>query len=80
MPEIDDTVVLDARGLICPLPVLKARKLLKGIAAGEALRVLVTDPGAPKDFEHFCKVTGATMIDCREEADGVIVFTMRKPA
>ena len=75
-----DTVTLDTKGMKCPLPVLKARKALKDVLPGGTLKVLATDPGAVKDFEHFCKVTGATMIDCREEADGVIVFTMRKPA
>ncbi len=78
MPEIDDTVVLDARGLICPLPVLKARKLLKGIAAGEALRVLVTDPGAPKDFEHFCATTGAILVGV-EPHDDHVVINLRQP-
>jgi tRNA 2-thiouridine synthesizing protein A len=49
---------LDARGLKCPLPVLKARKALKTVPVGEVLTVLVTDPGAPQDFVHFCATTG----------------------
>jgi len=49
---------LDASGLKCPLPVLKARKALQIVPIGEILSVLVTDPGAPGDFEHFCTVTG----------------------
>jgi tRNA 2-thiouridine synthesizing protein A len=73
------TETLDAKGLKCPLPVLKARKALKALPAGGILRVLATDPGAEKDFEHFCKTTGAQLLDCREEAGGVLVFTLKKP-
>jgi len=54
--------VLDARGMICPLPVLKARKRLKSAAPGSILLVQVTDPGAPKDFEHFCATTGVKLV------------------
>ena len=53
---------LDARGLICPLPVLKARKILRAVAVGETVVVLATDPGAPKDFEHFCATTGNELV------------------
>jgi tRNA 2-thiouridine synthesizing protein A len=45
---------------------------------GAVLRVYATDPGAVKDFEHFCKTTGAHLLDCREEAEGVLVFMIRK--
>jgi len=76
-PEPDFT--LDAKGLKCPLPVLKARKAMKDLKAGGVLRVLATDPGAVKDFEHFCKTTGTHLLDCQEQAGGVLVFTLRKP-
>ena len=56
------SAVLDARGMICPLPVLKARKRLKSTSPGSTLVVQVTDPGAPNDFEHFCSVTGVTLV------------------
>ncbi len=49
---------LDARGLKCPLPVLKARRALKPLAAGEVLEVLADDPAAPKDFRAFAETTG----------------------
>lgn len=49
---------LDARGLICPLPVLKARKVLLGLKKGDILRVQVTDTAAPQDFRLFCEETG----------------------
>jgi tRNA 2-thiouridine synthesizing protein A len=58
--------------------VLKARKAMKAMKDGGILRVLATDPGAVKDFEHFCKTTGAHLLDCREEAGGVLVFTIKK--
>ncbi len=49
---------IDARGLICPLPVLKARKVLLSMQKGEALRVLFTDKNAPADFKLFCAEQG----------------------
>jgi tRNA 2-thiouridine synthesizing protein A len=69
--------VLDAKGLLCPLPVLKARKALKEVAPGGVLQVLATDRGAVKDFEAFCRTTGSTLLASREEA-GVLVFEIRK--
>ena len=73
-----ETAVLDAKGLRCPLPVLKARKAMKDLQPGQVLRVRATDPGAVKDFEHFCKTTGAALLDCREEKGGALVFLLRK--
>ena len=70
---------LDAIGLLCPLPVLKARRALGDVPAGGVLEVLADDPGAPKDFEHFCKTAGCTLIEQSEQADGVIRFLLRKP-
>jgi len=52
---------LDARGLKCPLPVLKARRALKDLPPGEALEVLATDPAAPKDFQAFAREAGLTL-------------------
>ncbi len=49
---------LDATGLICPLPVLRAKKALKPLAAGQTLRVIATDPASAKDFPAFCEATG----------------------
>lgn len=61
----------NARGLKCPIPVLKARKLIKELAPGDVLEVDATDPGAPKDFEHFCEVTGNKLLDGGEPEPGV---------
>jgi len=69
--------VLDTSGLKCPLPVLKAKKMLKGLPAGARLEVRATDPGAAKDFAAFCEATGDTLE--RSEAQGdMFVFVIRK--
>jgi tRNA 2-thiouridine synthesizing protein A len=72
-------VILDAKGLKCPLPVLKARKAMRDLAPGGVLRVLATDPGATKDFEHFCKTTGHRLLAAREEG-GTLIFDIVKSA
>jgi tRNA 2-thiouridine synthesizing protein A len=71
--------ILDARGLRCPLPVLKARKALKDLAAGEILQILATDPGAVKDFEAFCRTTGHRLV-ASTAVDGVYDFRIEKTA
>ncbi len=71
--------VLDAKGLLCPLPVLKARRALKQVPAGEVLEVLATDPGAVEDFKSFCEVTGHELV-ASTEADGIFSFKIRKRA
>jgi tRNA 2-thiouridine synthesizing protein A len=78
--ETMSDITIDTKGMRCPLPVLKARKAMKDLAPGATMMVLATDPGAVKDFEHFCRVTGATLLDCREDAEGVFAFTLQKPA
>jgi tRNA 2-thiouridine synthesizing protein A len=55
--------VLDVKGLKCPLPILRARKALQPIPGGATLEVLATDPGAVKDFEAFCRMTGNELIE-----------------
>ena len=70
--------VLDATGLLCPLPVLKARRALKAVPAGGILEVLATDPGATKDFEHFCQTTGCEMVEAGEQPGGVLRFRAEK--
>lgn len=67
---------LDVKGLNCPLPILKAKKALKGIAGGETLEVLSTDPGSVADFQAFCRTTGNDLID-HSESDGVFTFVIK---
>ena len=75
-PDTDQT--LDVRGLMCPLPVLKARKVLKRLAPGTTLAVLATDPASVIDFRHFCETTPFELLGWREQA-GTYAFRIRTP-
>ena len=59
---------LDARGLLCPLPVLKARKRLAPLASGDVLRLVADDPAAVVDVPHFCAEAGHELVD--QDGDG----------
>jgi tRNA 2-thiouridine synthesizing protein A len=69
--------VLDARGLNCPLPILKAKKAIGELASGQVLQVLSTDPGSVNDFASFCSQTGNALLSSRE-ASGAYEFQIRK--
>ena len=71
--------ILDTKGLNCPLPVLRAKKAIRDVPPDGILQVLATDPGAPKDFEAFCRATGNQLIDSKEE-NGVFILNIRKKA
>jgi tRNA 2-thiouridine synthesizing protein A len=68
---------LDARGLNCPLPILRAKKSLTGMNSGEVLKILATDPGSVKDFEAFCRQSGDELLST-EEADGEYSYLIKK--
>ena len=68
---------LDARGLLCPLPVLKAAKRMRGLAPGDVLRLLADDPAAVVDVPHFCAEQGPELVSATEE-DGVQVYLIRR--
>jgi tRNA 2-thiouridine synthesizing protein A len=68
---------LDATGLNCPLPILRAKKTLGGMESGKVLRIIATDPGSVKDFEAFAKQTGNELLESGEE-DGKYVFFIKK--
>jgi len=70
---------LDAKGLNCPLPILKAKKSLKEVPAGGTLEVWATDPGSVADFQAFCRMTGNELLE-HDEADGIFRFLLKKPA
>ena len=74
---MDFDKVLDATGLNCPLPLLRAKKTLAGMRAGEVVQVHTTDSGAVRDFEAFAKQTGNELLDSSEE-DGKFLFVLRK--
>lgn len=68
---------LDATGLLCPLPVLKVRKRLQGLASGDLLRMTADDPAAIIDVPHFCAEAGHELVESGEE-DGVQFYVIQK--
>jgi len=75
MSEFD--LELDARGLNCPLPILRARKSIQTLSPGQVLHIVATDPGSVKDFEAFCKQTGNELLAATQES-GEYRFDIRK--
>ena len=71
------TKELDASGLNCPMPILRAKKALKELNAGDVLRVIATDPGSVKDFEAFAKQTGNELLESTEEG-GSFFYRLKK--
>jgi tRNA 2-thiouridine synthesizing protein A len=69
---------LDARGLNCPLPILKTKKALADMASGQVLRVVATDPGSVRDFQAFAKQTGNELLAHSEEHKEFVFFMKRK--
>lgn len=67
---------LDARGLHCPLPILRTRVMLDRMAPGQVLLVEATDPASVIDFKHFCNTTAHALLECRDE-DGVFYYLIR---
>ena len=68
---------LDARGLNCPLPILRCKKALTDMSPGQVLKILATDPGAVKDFQAFSKQTGNELLSSDEQS-GEFRFYMKK--
>ncbi len=71
--------VLDAKGLNCPLPILRAKKTLKEVPAGGTLEILATDPGSVADFEAFCRTTGNQLLESTQNG-GVYRFVIKNTA
>lgn len=69
--------VLDAKGLNCPLPILKAKKALQGVSAGGLLEIHATDPGAVMDFQAFCRSTGNELVTSSQEGN-VFKFVIKR--
>ncbi|MDH3581113.1 MAG: sulfurtransferase TusA family protein [Hyphomicrobiales bacterium] len=67
---------LDAKGLNCPLPIIKAKAAIKEVPSGGTLEVLATDPGSVADFEAFCRATGHGLVESGEE-NGVYRFVIK---
>lgn len=73
--QADD--ILDTTGLLCPLPVLKARKRLALMQRGQVLRVAASDPAAIVDIPHFCNQSGHVFLGMEEGADGAQIYIIR---
>ena len=69
--------VLDAKGLNCPLPILKAKKALSSVPTDGTLEVLSTDPGSVADFQAFCRTTGNDLLE-HDQTDDVYRFLIKK--
>jgi TusA-related sulfurtransferase len=69
---------VDAKGVHCPLPILKAKKALAEMESGQILRVLATDPGSQRDFQAFCKQTGHTLLEQQQEGDVLVHYVVRR--
>ncbi len=69
--------LLDTKGLRCPLPVLRARRAMKDMGAGQVIEIHATDPDSVKDFQAFCETTGHALLDSRQDGE-VFIFEIRK--
>lgn len=69
---------LDARGLLCPLPVLKTRKRMQALDPGALIRVRADDPAARVDVPHFCAEQGHALLEAADTPEGDLVFLLRK--
>ncbi|MCP3674261.1 MAG: sulfurtransferase TusA family protein [Gammaproteobacteria bacterium] len=74
---MNSDVQLDAKGLNCPLPILKAKKTLKGMEAGKIIEIISTDPGSVADFEAFCRTTGNELLES-SSSDGIFTYYIKK--
>jgi tRNA 2-thiouridine synthesizing protein A len=68
---------VDARGLNCPLPILRSKKALQEMSAGQTLKIIATDPGSVKDFQAFARQTGNDLLESAE-ASGEYTFYIRR--
>lgn len=75
---MDEPEPIDARGLLCPLPVLRLRKALLAITPGTRLTLLASDAMAAVDVPHFCAGAGHVLISTQEDRDGVLEFVVER--
>ena len=69
----NDEIVLDTSGTECPIPVLKARKIVKELKNGMIIKVIATDPLAIADFEHYCTQSGYEFLESYNESEKIII-------
>ena len=79
MTVVDINVQVDARGLSCPMPIVKTALAAKTVPSGELIEVLATDPGSTKDFTAWCRSTGHELVDQQlDAATGVYRYVIRR--
>ena len=78
MTTTDVSRELDARGLNCPLPILKAKKALADMQTGETLRIVATDPGSMRDFQAFARQTGNELVEQTTQGDEFVHVLRRR--
>ena len=74
--QIDQT--LDCSGMLCPMPVVKTRKAIKGMEVGQILEMISTDPGSMPDMHAWAKQTGHELLDAKDEGENVFRFLIKK--
>ena len=72
------SATLDARGLNCPLPILKTKKAIKELPMGDTLKVIATDPGSVKDMDAFCRTTGNDLMESSQDGNTYTFLIRRK--
>jgi len=77
MPTLTINHTVDARGLACPMPIVKTAQLIKTVPSGDLIEVLATDAGSVKDFAAWSRATGNTLLE-QSTADGVYRFTIQR--
>jgi len=77
-PEPFADLSLDASGLACPLPILRAKKALAQLSSGQVLKIITTDRGAVRDFQAFCKQTGNALLAQYEQENGAVHYLRRR--
>ena len=78
MTITDVSKEVDARGLNCPLPILKAKKVFADMQTGETLRVVATDPGSMRDFQAFARQTGNELVEQKAQGDEFVHVLRRR--
>jgi tRNA 2-thiouridine synthesizing protein A len=77
MTFVQATVRIDARGLQCPMPIVKAAQAVRDLPSGSVLEILATDPGSTKDFAAWCRSTGHQLLEA-SSTDGVFRFVIQR--
>jgi TusA-related sulfurtransferase len=77
--SVSPAATLDAKGLACPMPVVKARLEIEKLGAGDVLQVIATDPGSVSDFDNWTKMSGHELLESTQD-DGVYTYLIRKGA